>query len=374
MRDIRRDFVEAHQSGLYSVTELSERFGVSRQTAYKWIQRFREEGYPGLRDRRRTPCSSPNATAQELVDAIIELRDQHPTWGARKLKDVLLRRDPACAWPAKSTFHDILDRAGRVRKRKRRNKHAHPGKPIVDMDEPNAVWTADYKGQFRLGNGKLCYPLTVADGCSRYLLECRSLASTKQVDARKAFKRLFEEHGLPRAILTDNGAPFASTGLCGLSRLNAWWIRLGIRPVRTQPASPQQNGRHERMHRTLKAEATKPPAKNHGRQQRIFDRFKTVYNRDRPHGALGMKRPAEVYVSSPRPLPGRLPPIEYPATAEVRLVSSAGGIRWRSQQVFVSQAISGGPVGLVEVGDGVWSVLYSDVEIGRLDERVGKIR
>lgn len=246
----RLEFVKLLQDGRYSMTELCERFGISRTNGYKWMDRYLEAGMDGLKDRRRAPHSSSLRTPREVEDKIVQERDRHPRWGPRKLRALLMRDYPDTRWPAGSTFYEILKRQGRIQSKRRRRKHEHPGRPFVEMDLPNSVWSADYKGQFRLGDGKHCYPLTVADGYSRYLLGCDALGSTRLDTAHKTFRRLFETYGLPEAILTDNGAPFTSTGLGGLTQLNVWWLRLGIRHLRTQPSHPQRNGRHERMHRT----------------------------------------------------------------------------------------------------------------------------
>jgi len=370
---IRLEFVKAHRSGLYSMTELCERYGISRNNGYKWLRRYREGGEEGLHDLPRRPTSTPLISSEAVISSILDLRDRHPTWGARKLKSYLERHEPDTRWPCKSTVHDILKRNGRVRERRRRRKHAHPGKPVVEASSPNRVWSADYKGDFLLQNGRRCYPLTVLDGFSRHLLGCRALPGTGLARALRVFRDLFQEYGLPEFILTDNGSPFASTGLAGLTRLSAWWIRLGIIPKRTQPGHPEQNGRHERMHKTLKAEATLPSEKNHKAQQKAFRRFQRTFNRERPHEALDMLTPADVYESSPRPYPRRLPKLEYPSHAEVRLVSNNGGIRWNGQYLYVSQAITQQHVALEEVDDGIWSLYYGPVELGRLNERTGTI-
>lgn len=280
-----------------------------------------------------------------------------------------MRYQPDVKWPAKSTIHVILQRNGRVRERKRRRRHAHPGRPVVKFDQPNRVWTADYKGQFRLGSGRYCYPLTILDGHSRFLIECRAVRGTDYETARRVFRGAFREYGLPEYLLTDNGAPFASVGLCGLSRLNVWWIKLGIIPKRIQPSSPQQNGRHERMHRTLKAEATKPPEQTLEQQQVVFDQFRKTFNQERPHEALGQVPPSEVYRRSPRRYPGRLDKMSYPPQAEVRLVSNNGGIRFKCKYLFLSQALKQEWVALEEIEDGVWAIYFGPVEIGRLNQR-----
>jgi hypothetical protein len=237
------------------------------------------------------------------------------------------------------------------------------------MSEPNAVWTADFKGQFRTRNGVYCYPLTIADGYSRYLLECRGLGSTSAELSKPVFRRVFEEYGLPWIIRTDNGVPFATTALGRLSALSVWWIKLGIQPELIEPSSPAQNGRHERMHKTLKAEATRPPAGNLAAQQVRFNRFRAEYNEERPHEALGQETPASYFVASSRKLPRKLPKVEYPGYFEVRYVSANGGIRWKCDWVNVTTTLIGEHVGLEEIGDGLWDVYFSRVRLGRLDER-----
>lgn len=372
--EIRLEFIRLLQDGRYTVVELCDRFGVARSTAYKWVDRYLEGGLDGLKDRRRGPKRSAIRTSQELEDMIVAERDRHRTWGPRKLLITLAADFPDVPWPAPSTVHEILKRYGRIQSKRPRRKHEHPGKPFVASDLPNTIWAADYKGQFRLGNGSVCYPLTVTDHFSRSLLGCRALSSTSLKPARAVFLGLFRTYGLPEAILTDNGVPFASVGLAGLSQLSIWWMRLGIRHLRTQPSSPQQNGRHERMHRTLKAEATKPPAQTLRAQQAVFDRFQQEYNELRPHEAHGQRTPSAFYQPSPRPYPERLPPLDYPGNFVVRKVASNGSFRWLSAPVFLTKALEGQHIGLEETADGIWSVYFAKALIGRLDERTGTVK
>jgi putative transposase len=362
-------FVADVERGEQGLKELCERYEVSRKTGYKWLRRFVEEGPEGLVDRSRRPHHCPNATERRVVEALKELRRRHPTWGAGKLLNILGKRHPLWVLPSRSTGCELLRRAGLVRGRRRRSRPGHPGRPLSVMDEPNAVWSADFKGEFKTRDGVYCYPLTVSDGYSRYLLGCQALRSTRLELAKPVFRRVFEEYGLPRIIRTDNGSPFASTALGRLSRLSVWWIRLGIEPELTEPASPAQNGRHERMHRTLKAETTRPPAGNLGAQQTRFNRFRQEYNEERPHEALGQSTPDSVYVRSAREFPRRLPPLQYPAHYEARYVSENGGIRWRCAWVNVTTTLAHEWVGLEEVGDGLWDVYFSWLRLGRLDER-----
>jgi putative transposase len=362
-------FIADYQRHFFSLAELCSRFGISRKTAYKWIERYESEGPVGLKDRSRRPHACPHQTPAMVVEALLESRRRHPSWGAKKLLRILSRRQPTWEWPSRSTAADLLRRHGLIDRRTRRSFPSHPGRPLTPMDVPNSIWTADFKGQFRTRDGQYVYPLTVVDGYSRFLLGCQGLRSTSIQLARPVFKRLFEEYGLPRIIRTDNGVPFATTTLGRLSRLSVWWIRLGIFPELIEPAHPEQNGRHERMHRTLKAETTRPPRGNLGAQQARFNEFRREFNEDRPHEALGQETPASVYHASPRKLPRELPRIEYPGHFEVRLVSRNCGIRWKSHRVCVTHTLSEEYVGLEEVDDGIWDVYFGPVKLGRMDER-----
>jgi len=371
--DQRKQFITDFHRGLQSVTELAVRFDISRKTAYKWIDRHDQNGANGLTDRSRRPQSCPHETPQPIIDAVLEARRHHPRWGAKKLLRILTRKDPHATWPARTTVCDLLKRHGLVPKTRRRPRLSHSGRPLTPMTEPNAIWTADFKGQFKTRDGAYCYPLTLVDGYSRYLLACQGLRSTAIVLARPIFQRAFTEHGLPHIIRSDNGVPFATTALGRLSLLSVWWIRLGIYPELIQPAHPEQNGRHERMHRTLKAEATKPPSRNLQAQQTRFNRFRAEYNDERPHEALDQETPASVYHSSPRALPRTLAPLEYPGHFEVRLVSRNSGIRWKKHWVCVTHTLAGEYVGLEEVDDGLWDVYFGPVKLGRMNERILRI-
>lgn len=312
---------------------------------------------------------SPNATPAHIVSAFLEARPRHPSWGAKKLLTIVGKRQPRWALPGRSTGCDILSRHGLVPKKRNRRRIGHPGKPTSSILAPNDCWSADFKGQFKLTNGAYCYPLTVADGFSRYLLGCQALASTRVAEAKPVFARLFKEYGLPTRIRTDNGVPFATNALARLSALSAWWVRLGILPELIELGKPQQNGRHKRMHRTLKAEATRPAAGSLCAQQRKFNRFRAEFNTERPHEALDQQIPASRHVASAREMPTKLPPLEYPDRFEVRYVSANGGIRWRSDWVNVSIVCAGEYVGLEEIDDGVWNVYFGMLRLGRLHER-----
>jgi len=369
----RRDFIEDWLRGLYTMTELCARYGISRRIGYKWVARFEEGGLPGLEDRRRTPHTSPTRISPDLAAALLGARRAHPTWGPRKLLPYLRRRQPTWPWPVASTVGTLLKRHGLVATRRRRPHPGHPGRPTSPIDHPNAVWTADFKGQFRLGSGDYCYPLTVVDAYSRYLLGCQGLPTTAHPPTQAVFARLFRTYGLPERIRTDNGVPFATSALARLSQLSRWWITLGITPELIEPGRPAQNGRHERMHRTLKAEATKPARATFAAQQRRFGTFQREYNEERPHEALGNEPPATVYVASPRAYPRTPPEIDYPGHFERRLVSRNGGIRWKNAWVNVSHVLAEEYVGLEEVADGVWAVYFGPVLLGRFDERDGHI-
>jgi transposase InsO family protein len=283
------------------------------------------------------------------------------------------RRGHEFAWPARSTVAELLRRNGLSTPRRRRASRGHPGRPLTPMTAPNVIWTADYKGQFRLGDASYCFPLTVQDGFSRYLLGCRGLLGTTTAECRPVFERLFQEYGLPEIIRTDNGVPFATGALARLSQLSAWWIRLGIYPELIEPAHPEQNGRHERMHRTLKRATARPPAPSRRSQQQRFDLFRDEYNALRPHEALRDATPASLYVRSPRPYPTTPPPLEYPAHFEVRLVSANGGIRWENSWVNVSHVIAGEYVGFEEIDDGEWDLYCGRMKIGRYHERLRRV-
>jgi putative transposase len=366
-------FIADHLRGTRSVIELCTEYGISRKTAYKWIDRYIHRGPAGLEDRSRRPRQSPNATAPVIVEALIDLRGRHPTWGAKKLIVVLKRRHPQWRLPRRTAVCDLLKRRGLILRKSARRAIGHPGKPNSVILAPNHVWCADFKGQFKTGNGRYCYPLTVTDGHSRYLLGCQGLTSTAVAGAKPVFSRLFHQYGLPQYIRTDNGVPFATNTLARLSRLSAWWVRLGVLPQLIEPGKPQQNGRHERMHRTLKAETTRPPAASLRSQQKRFDAFRCEFNEQRPHEALEQRTPAAVYQASPRPMPTTLPPLEYPDRFEVRYVSANGGIRWNHAWVNVSTTCVGEYVGLEEIDDGVWNIYFGALRLGRLLERTMKV-
>lgn len=372
--DQRFRFVAAAREGIISMAALCRRFGISRKTGYKWLTRYETEGMDGLKERSRAPCTVPHITPKEVVDIVVKTREAHPFWGPKKLKAWLEGRHTGMRIPAASTIGDILKREGLTSSRRRRRRTPPYSDPFIECTDANDVWCADFKGQFRTQDKQLCYPLTIMDAHSRYLLRCHGLPSTRKGGSKPVFEAAFQEYGLPQAIRTDNGAPFASRALGGLSQLAVWWIKLGIVPERIDVGCPEQNGRHERMHRTLKAETAMPSKANMAKQQVAFDQFCTEYNQERPHEALGQKPPASLYKASARPYPKRVPEIEYPAAYEVRRVTQVGQIVFRSKRWQVSMCLAHEPVGLCEFKDGQWMVYFGPMELAVLDEREDKLR
>jgi putative transposase len=368
----RHHFTQDLKSGLWTMTELCARYGISRNTGYKWRERFVALGVAGLAEHSRAPLSSPNATSPAIITQVLAEHTRYG-WGARKILKRLQTLHPTVDWPARSTIFDILARNDRVRRRRSRTHWKHPGAAPLQTSAPNQVWTIDFKGQFRTRDGIYCYPLTIVDHFSRYVLCCQSFPDVRGAGVHRELRRLFRQHGLPDAIRSDNGAPFASTGIHGLHRLNAWWLQLGIAHQRITPASPQENGAHERMHRVLKAHATKPAAANANRQQHIFNTFVKTYNDVRPHEALDDDTPTSRWHPSARPFPSRITPPAYPGHFEVRRVSTAGTFRLHNGQQFLSQALNNEMIGLEEVQDGVWNVIYYETLLGRFDERTRTI-
>jgi putative transposase len=367
--DQKTQFIADYLRDRLSMTELCELYSVSRKTGDTWVDRYLTHGPQGLEERARRPSTSPRHTPDYVVAAILEARQRHPSWGAKTLVSILSTRHPRWPWPARSTVCDILRRHGLVPKKRQRRSLGHPGKPISHIGAPNDVWSADFKGHFKTGDGRYGYALTITDGYSRFLLSCQALSSTSVAEATPVFTRVFKACGLPQRIRTDNGVPFATNTLARLSQLSAWWVRLGIVPEFIAPGKPQQNGRHERMHRTLKAETTRPPGATLRAQQRKFNHFREECNHERPHEALDLRTPAACYDPSSRKMPTQLPPREYPDRFEVRYVSANGGIRWHQQWVNVSHVCVGEYVGLEEIDDGVWNVYFGPLKLGRLLER-----
>ncbi len=351
--DQRVAFIADHRRALYPVTELCARYGISRKTGYKWLERFDAEGRCGLVDRSRAPHHCPHRIDAVTAELLCAARRKHPDWGAGKLLDFLAPRHPTAMWPAVSTVSDLLARRGLVPKRRRRRPHQHPGVVPPTTTEPNDLWTADFKGQFPTRDGIYCYPLTIADQHTRFLLTCYGLPSTHGAPARTIFERAFRTYGLPRAIRTDNGVPFATSGIHGLSQLNAWWMRLGIQHQRIHPGRPQQNAAHERMHKTLKRGAIRPPRATMAAQQRAFNRFRLEYNTERPHQHLGGQTPASRYSGSPRAYPTALPAQEYPGHFLVKKITTGGTVRFQHRPLFIANSLTHHHIGLEETDGGM---------------------
>jgi transposase InsO family protein len=350
-----------------AMTEVCREFGISRKTGYKIFARYKEHGLEALSDRSRRPVRYANQLPPQIETLIVECKQGKPHWGARKIRELLVRRlDGDIRVPAKSTIHAVLDRHGLVKRLGRRRNRAH-GTPLSPGVAPNDLWCADFKGEFKLGNGRYCYPLTVTDHASRFLLMCEALESTREDPAVTAFEQLFRERGLPGAIRSDNGVPFASpNALFNLSKLSVWWLRLGIAIERIKPGHPQQNGRHERMHLTLKREATRPAGMNALQQQARFDAFRSEFNAERPHEALAMRCPAELYSASSRNYRG-LPEIAYPLHDREVLVTACGRICMHRKRVNISGVLAGQKLGIKEVDEGIWLVSFLDYDLGYID-------
>jgi putative transposase len=365
----RLEFIREYETELFTMTELAAQYGISRKTGYKWLAQYAAQGALGLCDHPRRPHHSPHATDADVVAALIGLRRRHPRWGAKKLLAVAGRRHGGLAWPSRSTVCTLLKQHGLVAPRRRRVRSPHaPASPLPPITAANEVWTTDFKGEFRTGDGMYCYPLTLRDGFSRFVLRCDAFLGRTTEATRRRFARAFADYGLPERIRSDNGGPFASPGLGRLSQLSVWWMRLGIVPERIAPGHPEQNGSHEQFHSVLKAETARPPAPNCPAQQQRFRRFVREYNEERPHEALHDQPPASCYASSRRVLPARVPPVDYPGHMEVRLVSSNGCLSWKSAPLFVATALAGESVAFEEVDNGFWTLWFATVALARYDE------
>lgn len=351
-----------------TMTELADRYGISRKTGYKWVERYAADPAHGLAERSRAPQVHGRALDEAVRAAVLALRRRHPHRGPKKLRAMLARRAPQREWPAPSTIGTWLEQAGLSEPRRRVRYVVPRTQPLAHAQAPNDVWTADFKGWFRTADGTRCDPLTVADAHSRFVLCCRIVPPTGD-GVRPWFERTFREYGLPRALRTDNGSPFATTGAGRLSHLAVWWLKLGIQLDRIDPGHPEQNGRHERFHLTLQQETTSPPAATPEEQQRRFNRLRREFNRERPHEALGQHPPARFYQPAPRAYPTRLDDPWYDATHEVRRVKATGQINWHGDVIFVSEAVRGELVGLAETPAGDWTVRFMQVELGRIDRR-----
>ncbi len=347
---------------------LCREFGISRVTGHKIWKWYQEQGATGIKFRSRAPHAHPNQTSFDVEQIILRLKKERPHWGAPKIRELVMRRHPQVRLPSISTIHCILDRHDLVKRKTRRPKFSAVASYLSTPRQPNDLWCVDFKGQFQMRNNAYCFPLTITDFQSRYLISCEALAGTEENASYSVFEEAFGAYGLPSAIRSDNGIPFASgNSLWGLTKLSVWWIRLGIKLERIRPGNPQQNGRHERMHRTLKLEATRPPGDNLLQQQDRFYRFMDEYNHERPHQALEMKSPADLYTPSARKYKG-LSPLTYPGHEKTMTISNCGRVCLSRAKIHVSRAFADQPVGLTEVEDQVWSVTFMDYEIGFLDE------
>jgi transposase InsO family protein/transposase-like protein len=352
-----------------SMTDLCKEYGISRKTGYKFKKRFAAYGVEGLRDESNKAHYHPNQTPQEIEKLIVDLRTKKTSWGPKKLKSRLEKLYPGLNIPAHSTIGDILNRYDLPKRKMRRRKHYAQPTSLHESEKPNDIWCVDFKGQFKLGNQRYCYPLTVSDHFSRYLLGCEGLENTKTGPTMAVFEEVFQAYGLPISIRSDNGAPFASCGLAGWSRLSVWWMRLGINLERIEPGKPQQNGRHERMHLTLKQDATRPAKNNFLQQQECFDQFQHDYNKIRPHEALQMKTPHEVYVKSNRPYPGKLKPLEYPLHDTSSKVQHTGVVKiYGGHRFYLSSSLEHERVGFREIKPGLWLVSFIDHDLGYYNE------
>lgn len=372
--DERVKFIAAYMRGETTMTELCAAFGVSRKTAYKWLNRYVGEGVNGLVDLSRRPHVSPGAVTEQVERAIVDARKRKPRWGPKKLTTLLAQEFPGLKLPALSTLGAILKRRGLTQPRRRMRRVVSPyGQPFRGYDSPNAVWCADFKGHFAMGDGKRCFPLTISDGHTRFLIRCEGLVKQREDLARAVFESAFREHGLPHAIRTDNGAPFSTLAVGGLSNLSVWWIRLGITHERIEPGRPDQNGRHERMHRTLKAETASPPAANMVAQQLAFDLFRREYNNERPHEALEQRTPASLYAPSPRLYPEIVSDPTYPQDVVAKRVTSSGMLHWQGCTWYVSWIVRDELIGIRDLGDDQWCVQFGPVDLGILDKKTTRL-
>ena len=360
-------FIGYYLESEWTMAALCREFNISRKTGYKLVRRYLERGIEGLKDISRAPHHNPNAVSSGIERLIVAARGEHPTWGPRKLKAWLARHHPDLNIPVPSTIGEILKRHGLVVSRRRSRRTPPYTEPFVGCDSSNRVWCADFKGWFKTGDGARCDPFTLTDAYSRYLLRCQAVNRTDYYGVKPLFDAAFREYGIPQAIRTDNGPPFVTTTLGGLSRLSIEWIKLGIIPERIEPGKPAQNGRHERMHRTLKAETATPPRKNIKSQQLAFNGFLVEYNNERPHEALNQRTPSDLYKPSPTELPVNLPDIVYPDTFTIRKVHSQGDIRWKSKQIHLSQTLAGELVGFEQLDDRYWNIYFADIKLAKLD-------
>ena len=369
----RKAFVEEWLSGEWTMTELCARHSVSRQTGYNTVARYQSAGWESMEERSRSPLRHPNQTRPEIEQAILDVRYLHMRWGPRKLKAVLERDQPREDWPAASTIGELLRREGLVIARKKRRRVDPYSAPFAAAQTPNRVWCGDFKGWSRTRDGTRIDPLTITDACTRYLLRCQAVEKTDTPRVAGVFEAAFRQYGLPEAIRTDNGAPFASRAIAGLSRLAVWWMKLGIVPERIQPAHPEQNGRHERMHLTLQQETMTAMAANRRAQQRRFDQFRREYNHERPHESLAMQTPSACYTPSPRAYPARVPEPEYGTAMIVRRVQASGEFSWKHEDVFLSETLEGEHIALEAIDDRWYTLYFADFPLAQFDSRTRTI-
>jgi transposase InsO family protein len=365
--DERTRFVLEYDSGSFTMAELCRIYSIARKTGYLWVERYEAEGLAGLQDRRYGAGNHPNQTDGVVEEQIVQLKQAHPSWGAKKLRAHLLAKKKGVKWPVVSTFGEILRREGLSTPQRKRLRTPVYTKPFEKVEKANQIWCADFKGWFRTGNGERIDPLTMTDAHSRYLLRCQSVEKTNTEQVQAIFAAAFREYGMPQRIRTDNGVPFASRAIVGISRLSIYWMKLGIAPERIKPGHPEQNGRHERMHRTLKAETAKPPAANRRAQQKAFDRFRQQFNQERPHEALQQKTPATCYQSSPRIYPDRIPEPEYDSNMKAKRVYPDGTFFWKGTQIFISKCLGGESIGMEPIDERYWDVHFATFPLARFD-------
>ncbi len=365
--DQRLQFLSSYQKDELTLSDLCREFGVSRPTGYRWINRYKEAGPEGLLDLSSKLHGCSHATSEAIENAILALRSKHPSWGARKLKARLEKLQPRVSWPAASTFGNILKRAGLTNPKQKKRRTVPYSEPFSKVTAPNQLWCMDFKGYFSTGDGTRCDPLTITDAHSRYLIRCQTVSRMDLDQVKTVCEAAMREYGMPARIRTDNGAPFAGTGLLGLSKLSLSWTKMGIVHERIQPGRPQQNGRHERMHRTLKEDTTNPPALTLRLQQKKFDRFRHIFNHERPHEGLNNETPASLYHRSSVMLPRTLLPFHYRKGFEVRRVNRSGDISWHKGRAFISQVVAFEDLGFEEIDEDIFKVYFREIELGEFD-------
>lgn len=354
--------------------ELCHNFNISCKTGYKYINRFKSDGIDGLKERSRSPHTNAKKMPLFIEETILELKYKYPNWGSKKISNWLIQEHADIVWPAKSTIDDLFKRHHLVRPAIRKRRVAPYQQPFISLVQPNDSWSIDYKGQFRLGNNQLCYPLTITDNFSRFILAIEGSERILGVTVKQVLTRLFLEFGLPLGMRSDNGPPFASVGLGGLSVISVWLIRLGIVPERIRPGHPEENGRHERMHLTLKKETTMPPQWDHDEQQRSFDLFKKMFNEERPHEGIEFQRPSWLYTHSPRTFPSKLPKVEYDSSFDIkRKIRTNGTMKWKGKEIFLTETLSGDTIAMKPHSENEWTIFFSFLPIGIFNEKLLKV-